>query len=212
MHIKLLTFTPEPEKVVANSARLCYSSEPACSIEVKNTEALIKKLLDSGHGSPFEHVSFTFGIDGISRVTANQLVRHRIASFSQKSQRYVSENEFSYIVPKTVTGRNLLLYMDFMKRTQDTYNKLVEAGVPKEDARYVLPNACSTSIVVTMNARALFNFFELRCCSRAQSEIQELANQMLKQVKQVAPIIFSKAGAPCERCPEGGMSCKGGDE
>lgn len=169
-------------------------------------------MAEIGHGSPFEHVTFTFGIEGVSRALTHQLVRHRIASYSQKSQRYVTENQFGYVIPDTIKNNNDMLeaYDKLMAQIQEFYDIAVENGVPKEDARYVLPNATETSIIVTMNARSLFNFFAHRCCTRAQWEIRLMAHKMLQLVKEVAPETFKKSGANCIKlgyCPEGKMSC-----
>lgn len=216
MQVELLNYTPNPDLTVAMAARQCYSPESSIDIvkDIINSDQskFIKKLFEMGHMSPFEHVSFTFGIDGISRACSHQLVRHRIASYSQKSQRYVSEGMFDYSIPPKVkkTAEADKCFQEAMAKCQEAYDKLVEYGVPKEDARYVLPNACSTSIVVTMNARSLFNFFAHRCCTRAQWEIREMATLMLQEVIKVAPDIFGNAGANCTMlgyCPEGKMSC-----
>lgn len=216
MNVQLLTWTPVPDKVVATAAKLCYSDSDINSLMDNLTEEKTAKFIDMlvsiGHESPIEHVSFTFGIEGISRACSLQLVRHRIASYSQRSQRYVSEAQFDFITPPLIESDPDLnaLYFEYMMRTQQFYEYLVDHGIPKEDARYILPNACSTSIVVTMNARSLFNFFKHRCCNRAQEEIRNLANEMLRLCKEVAPQIFKYAGPSCVmlgRCPEGKMSC-----
>lgn len=217
MEVKLISHTPEPEKVVAAAARLCYSPKSAVEItddfSDEQVGAFLDKLMEMGHDSPFEHASFTFAIDGVSRALSHQLVRHRIgASFSQKSQRYVKEKDFQYQTPPGIR-RNpeaLALFQQAMTSSGDYYDRLLEMGVPAEDARYVLPNAATTNLVVTMNARSLHHFFRLRCCVRAQAEIRELANLMLAEVKAVAPRLFSKAGASCDTygiCFEGKMSC-----
>ena len=216
-HVVLLSYTPEPEKVVAAAARLCYSQKSGDELmedfTADKVESFLKKLVDLGHESPFEHVSFTFAIDGVSRAFSHQLVRHRIGcSYSQKSQRYVKENGFSFIKPRTVEQNEEAnrLFEETISFLRDNYQKLLDAGIPAEDARYILPNAAETSLVVTMNARSLLHFFELRCCTRAQWEIRFVAQQMLKQVKEVAPLLFAEAGAPCVKkgyCPEGKMSC-----
>ena len=216
MNVQLLAHTPDPDKVVATAAKLCYSDSDINSLMENLTEEKTAKFIDMlvsiGHESPIEHVSFTFGIEGISRACSLQLVRHRIASYSQRSQRYVSETQFDYITPPLIESDPDLnaMYYEYMMRTQQFYDYLVDHGIPKEDARYILPNACSTSIVVTMNARSLFNFFKHRCCNRAQEEIRNLANEMLRLCKGVAPQIFKYAGPSCVmlgRCPEGKMSC-----
>lgn len=216
MEVKLLRYTPEPDKTVAMSARLCYSPIGAAELEEKITDEqaakLVKQLASMGHSSTFEHVTFTFAIEGVSRVLTHQLVRHRIASYSQQSQRYVKEHDFETIMPPTIAARPEMKakFEGLCKEIQDLYNEMTEAGIPAEDARYILPNAAETKIVVTMNARSLMHFFELRCCNRAQWEIRELANKMLAQVKEVAPILFANAGPTCEtirECHEGKMSC-----
>lgn len=212
---KLISHTPEPEKVVSIAAKLCYSKSDVDGLITgvltgNDTEKFIDKLKGMGHESPLEHVSFTFAIEGVSRTLTHQLVRHRIASYSQKSQRYVSENDFEYIVPPSIAnGAGVLLYDKLMKQIKQTYTLLVNMNIPKEDARYVLPNATETKIIVTMNARSLFNFFSLRCCTHAQWEIRQLANLMLTEVQKVAPILFKNAGASCKKgyCSEGERSC-----
>lgn len=212
---KLISHTPEPEKVVSIAAKLCYSKSDVDGLVTgvltgNDTEKFIDKLKGMGHESPLEHVSFTFAIEGVSRTLTHQLVRHRIASYSQKSQRYVSENDFEYIVPPSIAnGAGVLLYDKLMKQIKQTYTLLVNMNIPKEDARYVLPNATETKIIVTMNARSLFNFFSLRCCTHAQWEIRQLSNLMLAEVQKVAPILFKNAGASCKKgyCPEGERSC-----
>lgn len=213
----LLEHTPEPERLVAAAARLCYSPKGAAELLEDFTpdkvESFVRKLVSLGHESPMEHVSFTFGIEGISRACSHQLVRHRVgASYSQKSQRYVKEKQFDYVVPPKIAAEPELAakFADTMTALQGVYEELLAAGVPAEDARFVLPNAASTSLVLTMNVRSLWHFFELRCCQRAQWEIRALANEMLRQVREVAPLLFAKAGPTCDStgiCFEGSMSC-----
>ena len=216
MQVKLIRYTPEPDKTVAMSAHLCYSPIGAAEIEENLTDekvaSLVKMLGRMGHTSTFEHVSFTFAIEGVSRVLTHQLVRHRIASYSQQSQRYVKEHDFERIVPPSIARDPAVKarFDELCNAIQGFYNDMTEAGIPAEDARYILPNAPETKIVVTMNARSLLHFFELRCCSRAQWEIRELANRMLEEVRQVAPVLFAKAGPTCVTqrvCHEGKMSC-----
>lgn len=217
VEVKLIAYTPEPEKVIAGAARLCYSKKNAMEIMDNFAEGeeleFLKKLVDLGHDSPWEHASFTFAISGISRALSHQLVRHRIgSSYSQKSQRYVKEKQFEYVTPKTVKRNSEAeaIFDETMEELQKMYEKLLDLGIPAEDARYVLPNATETNFVVTMNARSLHHFFKLRCCVRAQWEIRDMANLMLKEVKEVAPVLFAKAGAPCDTddvCYEGKMSC-----
>jgi len=216
MKVTLLQHTPEPEQTVALAARLCYS--PAAIDELRerlsgaDISAFLDKIMSLGHHSVLEHASFTFGIDGISRATSHQLVRHRIASFSQQSQRYVSHTDrFEAVIPETITARPELLarFEEQLLALHQCYRDLVEAGVPAEDARYILPNATETKIIVTMNARELRHFFELRCCERAQWEIRAMAIEMLGIVKAVAPVIFKDSGPGCLTgpCPEGQLCC-----
>jgi len=212
MNVKLLSYTPEPDRVVALSARLCYSKIDISELAEKLTNEKVKELLDrlrrSGHLSPFEHASFTFGIEGISRVTSHQLVRHRIASYSQQSQRYVKMTKAEFVVPPSIMKNEnaLELLSSVNESARSAYNRLIELGIPEEDARYVLPQGVTTKIIVTMNARELLHFFNLRCCLRAQWEIRMMANLMLKEVREVAPIIFENAGPFCFSgpCPEEG--------
>jgi len=208
MKVELIEHTSNPEETVAKAARLCYSDKPTSDIEIKDVGKFVSKLAELGHYSPFEHASFTFAIDGISRACSHQLVRHRIGSYSQRSQRYVSEDSFDYIVPESLIGCKDK-YEKFMAYTADLYKWLVLNGVPKEDARYILPNATATNIIVTMNARSLMNFFRLRCCNRAQWEIRELADSMYMECMKVAPLLFANAGPACVtgKCTEGKMTC-----
>ena len=216
MRVKLLWHTPAPQRVVAMAARLCYSPAGAEELSETMSEAqiasLVKKIVSLGHASTLEHVSFTFAVEGVSRVLTHQLVRHRIASYSQQSQRYVAAHDFAYIVPPSVaeSSKALEKFTALMEKIRETYDELTALGVEKEDARYCLANAAETKIVITMNARALLHFFSLRCCNRAQWEIRALADEMLRQAKEVAPLLFEKAGASCVatgRCPEGAMTC-----
>ena len=217
MHVQLIEYTPNPEKVVAAAARLCYSplsaNEIMDGLNEQMVESFLQKLTDMGHSSPLEHASFTFAIEGVSRALSHQLVRHRIGvSFSQKSQRYVKEQQFEYIVPPSIVKKELLKekYEAQMAQIQSLYNEFLQAGLPAEDARYLLPNAAETKLVVTMNARSLHHFFRLRCCNRAQWEIRAMAKQMLVEVRKVAPTLFAKAGPSCETegiCYEGKMCC-----
>jgi thymidylate synthase (FAD) len=213
--VELLNWTPNPENTVAAAARLCYSeagiSQIMTRMQGNRAEELIKKLFDMGHLSPLEHVSFTFGIEGVSRALTHQLVRHRIASYMQKSQRYVYERGFEYVVPPSIARdpQAQSRYSQIMDDIRAGYEELASM-VDKEDARYVLPNACYTSIMMTMNCRSLHNFFEHRCCNRAQWEIRSLAWQMLRLAQVHAPTLFAKAGARCDMdgtCPEGPKSC-----
>ena len=216
MNVTLLYHTDNPERAVATAARLCYAPVGAAELMETMSEEQVHRVLSTiltgGHFSTLEHASYTFAIDGVSRALTHQLVRHRLASFNQQSQRYVRFDEApNVIVPKAVAGDPALkaVFDEAMDASYRAYRALVDAGVAAEDARYVLPNACETKIVVTMNIRELLHFFEVRCCRRAQWEIQDLANQMLALVKPTAPYIFMDAGAPCVRgaCPEGKMTC-----
>jgi len=214
--VVLLAYTEQPEEVVARAGRLCYFPSNISDLKktVNKTKAkeMIMKLSESGHLSAFEHASFTFGIEGISRACSHQLVRHRIASYSQQSQRYVTFGEnFNYIVPDSIKANKNILkkFQEAVLYAKRVYDELIELGIHKEDARYILPNASETKIIVTMNARELLHFFTLRLCLRAQWEIRNMAKLMLKEVKKVAPNIFCNAGPEClrTRCPEGKMSC-----
>ena len=223
LNVVLLRYTPEPEEVVAMAAKLCYSpsgvEELKEKIEAKDQAAFVEKLASVGHLSPIEHVSFSFGIEGISRACSHQLVRHRVASYSQQSQRYVKEEQFDYVIPPSIKQDPALMkeFEKCMAEAQENYTKVLkrleklgfkgESG--QQDARYLLPNAAETKIVVTMNARELLHFFRVRCCNRAQWEIREMAERMLALVKGVAPTIFARSGPGClyAACPEGKMTC-----
>ena len=231
MKVTLLNYTPHPEATIAAAAKLCYSNKSIHDLTLKASDddaaEFIDRLMSLGHESPIEHVTFTFGIEGISRACSLQLVRHRIASYSQKSQRYVDETQFEYVIPEAMEADPVteIIYKETMQIIQERYDALrdilitryVKDGMDKkdaekkanEDARMVLPNACCTSIIVTMNVRSLFNFFKHRCCNRAQWEIREMADEMYKLCYAVAPNIFKYAGPGCVtgRCTEGKMSC-----
>ncbi len=217
MKVQLLNYTRNPEETVAQAARLCYSNKNINELkeatEGESCHRIIKKIVALGHYSVLEHASFTFGIEGISRVTSHQLVRHRIASFSQQSQRYVKVGgEQEYIIPESVKKNKKELFLRFKELSQACftfYQEMLKEGILAEDARYILPQAIATSIIFTANARELIHLFRLRCCNRAQWEIRELAISMLKLVKEVAPGIFKEAGPPCliGPCPEREMTC-----
>ncbi|MEI6206985.1 MAG: FAD-dependent thymidylate synthase [Desulfuromonadales bacterium] len=215
-NVTLIEHTPNPELTVALAARLCYSpssiNELRNRLEASDIEVFLDKIMSLGHHSVLEHASFTFGIEGISRVTTHQLVRHRIASFSQQSQRYTSHKEdFTSIMPDTIAknhdARQIFAFMS--ETVHKAYAQLIEIGIPAEDARYILPNATETKIIMTMNARELLHFFTLRCCQRAQWEIRQMSVEILRLVKKVAPIIFREAGPGCVSgpCPEGKLCC-----
>lgn len=235
----LLQATPEPEKLIASAARLCYSSVGINELTEKMDEERAKKLLESlmdmGHESPIEHAYFTFGVEGVSRSLTHQLVRHRIASYSQQSQRYVNLENFEYIIPPEIerNERAKKLFIDTMEKDRKAYSELVDILIEEhskelikegmdediarkkvekqsiEDARYVFPNACETKIIFTMNTRTLIHFFRLRCCNRAQWEIRKLAIEMLRILRREYPILFNNAGPPCYKgpCTEGKFTC-----
>ena len=216
MDVRLLFHTPEPERAIAAAARLCYA--PVGAAELLETmgesavQRVLKTIISSGHTSALEHASFTFAIDGVSRALTHQLVRHRLASYNQQSQRYVSyAEEPEFIVPPSVANDPVALkrFKAANVAAFEGYRALIDAGTPPEDARYLLPNAMETKIVVTMNVRELLHFFELRCCKRAQWEIRDLSLAMLDLVEPTAPYIFLDAGASCRRgaCREGTMTC-----
>ena len=216
MEVTLIRHTPEPDKVIALAARLCYSNTGIAGLEKGLSDLdigrFIGKIVSLGHHSVLEHANFTFGIEGISRALSHQLVRHRLASYSQKSQRYVVEKEpFEYILPPEIGGREELAgeYRRLMGELHRAYSRLVEAGIPAEDARYVLPNAAETKIIVTMNARELRHFFNVRLCLRSQWEIRQMAGMMLGEARGAAPLVFTGAGPFCVEgpCPEGEMNC-----
>jgi thymidylate synthase (FAD) len=228
MKVKLLTHTPNPEMTIAAAAKLCYSAVGVDEICEKMTaescEKFINMLMSLGHESPVEHVSFTFAIEGVSRSLLAQLTRHRIASYSVQSQRYVGKENFEYIIPPEIDAipEAREIFIRAMENDRETYRLLDEllakkhtesllesgmdekkaasAGAKKahEDARYVLSNACDTKIVMTMNIRSLYNFFSLRCCERAQWEIRALAREMLKLCKEISPVLFAKAATLCK--------------
>lgn len=239
MKVKLIAHTPNPDAVIASAAKLCYSAvgidEIMEDLTPEKTEKFIHMLTSFGHESPVEHVSFTFAVEGVSRSLLAQLTRHRIASYSVQSQRYVSKENFEYIIPPEIDAipEARALFVRAMENDRETYRELnriltekhaadnratgmeekkaLSAASKKanEDSRYVLSNACDTKLVLTMNVRSLYNFFSLRCCSRAQWEIRALALEMLRLVKAVSPVLFENAGPACVRgaCSEGGMSC-----
>jgi thymidylate synthase (FAD) len=216
MQVTLVSHTPDPETTVALAARLCYSPVSIGDLRDRLSGSDIRKFLEKiltlGHLSVLEHASFTFGIEGVSRVTTHQLVRHRVASFSQQSQRYVSHKEiFQVVIPPSISADPVMeeKFSSQVRELHRLYGVMVESGIPAEDARYILPNATETKLVATMNARELLHFFRLRCCERAQWEIRAMAVEMLKLAKSVAPILFEGAGPGClsGACPEGEMSC-----
>ncbi len=225
-NVVLIEYTPNPDSVVAAAGRLCYSNADIDALRTRVSEkdqtkylTMLRKL---GHLSTFEHVSFTFGIEGVSRALLAQITRHRIASFSVQSQRYVGqsgEDGIDYILPPEIEKlgdeyvKRFADQMDMMDKWYREWLELLGEG-GKEDARFVLPNAAATRMVVTMNARELNHFFALRCCNRAQWEIRDVAWQMLKLAHEAAPALFDECGPEClrGRCPEGKMCCGRMDE
>ncbi|MBE0476185.1 MAG: FAD-dependent thymidylate synthase [Coriobacteriia bacterium] len=216
MDVRLLQHTPDPERTVAVAARLCYAPVGAAELMEGLTGEQVRKVLrvimTSGHLSALEHASHTFAIDGVSRALTHQLVRHRLASYNQQSQRYVSfAEEPCFIMPPAVEAdpEAAERFEQATRAAFRAYRELLEGGVAAEDARYLLPNATETKIVVTMNVRELLHFFELRCCKRSQWEIRALALRMLELAEPTAPYVFADAGAACRRgpCPEGKMTC-----
>lgn len=228
MNVKLLEMSQNAISLIYVACRQCYSEKFAGeifsddSISLQKQEEFVKKIVASGHQSPLEHVKFTFAIEGVSRALTHQLVRHRLASYSQQSMRYVKEKDFDYIIPPVI-ARNTEAKNEFeelMGTIQHSYTKLltflgqdnISGEAANQDARFVLPQAAETKIVVTMNCRELLHFFQARCCSRAQWEIRQLANKMLGICRQELPVVFSEAGAKCvtlEYCPEGEKFCCG---
>lgn len=240
INVKLISHTPDPEKVIATAAKLCYSN---CNINDimdgltdERAENFVEMLSNIGHESPIEHVSFTFAIEGVSRAFLAQITRHRIASYSVQSQRYVNKEMFEYVIPPEIENIKDAKekFINAMNEDQKTYNEitgilknkylfeLIEKGIDEkeaqrisekkaiEDARFILPNACETKMICTFNARSLYNLFKHRCCNRAQWEIRDVAIKMLEIVMEVCPSLFKYAGPECLRgkCPEGKMSCK----
>ena len=239
MKVEILSCTPDGEKLIAAAAKLCYSSSEISDLwdglTPEKTEKFLTMLGDLGHASPFEHVSITFGIEGVSRAVLAQITRHRIASFSVQSQRYVNKEQFTYIIPPAIEEceEAKAEFLKAMEEDRQHYIRLAEILTEKhvkrlvaegmdqkqaekaaskqafDDARVVLPNACDTKIIMTMNVRSLYNFFALRCCNRAQWEIRQLATEMLRLARNTYPLLFAHAGPPClkGRCPEGSMTC-----
>ena len=237
--VTLIAHTPDPERTIACAAKLCYSPSSIETVHNGLTDekvsSFVEMLSEIGHESPIEHASFTFGIEGVSRALLAQITRHRMASFSVQSQRYVAETSFEYVTPPEISANSEAekIFKEAMREDQRRYDELaailkkkhkaefLKAGKDEktadrmaekkaiEDARFVLPNACETKMILTMNCRSLLNFFRHRCCNRAQWEIQDVANQMLALVSAVAPEIFKNAGPACLKggCPEGKMSC-----
>ena len=222
LHVELIAHTPLPEQMCALGAKLCYAKADVEAlrerVSAQDQTVFLERIMQSGHLSVLEHASFTFAIEGVSRVLLAQLTRHRIASFSVQSQRYVSLAEsFSYIIPPAIKALGEGAQQRYEAQMQQMHawytqwqQELGAKGESSnEDARFVLPGACETRLILTMNTRELMHFFELRCCNRAQWEIRALAEEMLRLCKQAAPVLFANAGPGCVRsaCPEGSKSC-----
>ena len=216
LRVELLEHTPNPERSIALAARICYAPISAADLNQRMSKEeegrLLEIILSSGHWSAVEHTSFTFSIEGVSRVCTHQLVRHRLASYNQQSQRYVRfENGLPVITPPSIARDPELRakYEEHYQRSLELYKDFLEKGVLAEDARFLFPQGIETKLVMTMNARELMHFFTLRSCTRAQWEIRKLAIRMLKTCKELAPRLFAKAGPACFRqpCPEGKFYC-----
>ena len=239
MLVQLIAHTNDPEKTIAAAAKLCYSDAHIETLldglTPEKTTAFLQKLSDLGHASPIEHASFTFGIEGVSRTFLAQVTRHRIASFSVQSQRYVRLEDFRYVIPPEIAcipeakaqfirsmNDDAQKYLELVHTLEDAHTaRFMAQGLPEkaarakaskqanEDARFVLPNARETKMVMTMNCRSLQNFFNLRCCNRAQWEIRAVADEMLRLVLPLAPHVFAYAGPRCltGACPEAHMCC-----
>ena len=213
MNVQLIRHTLTPEELIALGARLCYSKTNLLGLQQKvaksDQEGFCRKVIGMGHESVLEHASFTFGVEGVSRVLLAQLTRHRLASFSVQSQRYCGAN-MELVIPDSMCIPELVDDIVAVRRAvEELYSKAVGFGVPEEDARYLTLQAGTTRLMVTMNVRELRHFFSLRCCRRAQWEIREMADEMLAICKQIAPALFEDAGPGCVRghCPEGEKSC-----
>lgn len=222
LKVILLRATPDPDELVALGARLCYARADLDALQQKvesgDQRGFVERVMQRGHLSVTEHASFTFAVEGVSRALLAQLTRHRIASFSVQSQRYVSMADgFDYVIPPAIEALGEDERQEFIRQMETMHTwychwqeKLGGAKESaNEDARFVLPNAAATRLVMTMNARELMHFFSLRCCNRAQWEIRDMAHRMLDLAKPTAPFVFMDAGAPCVRgaCPEGKMTC-----
>jgi thymidylate synthase (FAD) len=225
LHVRLLEMSEHPLSLLYAAYRQCYSSGWAGDMEAEDTRddrkaAFIREMMRFGHDSPLEHVKFTFAVEGVSRALTHQLVRHRVASYSQQSQRYVDMKHFAFVIPPSIAD-DVALRTEFehcMAEIQRSYQDLLARFGAKgvvgerahEDARFVLPQAVETKIVITMNCRELLHFFSQRCCQRAQWEIRALANKMLEICREELSAVFEHGGARCERlgyCPEGKFSC-----
>ena len=214
MKVNLVSFTKDPEITCAKCASVSWRRKSMKDVSLEEAREIIRRVLGYGHESVIEHACFTFFVEDISRSLTHQLVRHRIASYTQQSMRYVdlTKSEAYFIKPETIAKQEELsgLFDEVMTRCKTVYDTLRRKGVPPEDARFVLPIAMQAKIAVTMNARELRYFFMMRCCLRAQWEIRELANRMLKICKTTAPSLFENTGPSCVKfgyCPEAELAC-----
>ncbi len=189
MKVELLAITPDPELIIELAARTCYQSEDRMVPETMGQ--MLPKLIAMGHESPFEHAYASFRLTGVSRAMTHQLVRHRLMAVSQKSQRYVEESNFAWVVPPSVPGEQVEDFNHDMEAIRGMYSKWVAAGLRKEDARFVLPNACTTELIVSANFREWRHVFKVRCHRRAQWEIRAVCLVMLKELHQQAPNVFA---------------------
>jgi len=213
LKVRLLRHTADAERLCGTAAQTSIKSGAPSEIfdkmDAETAEKIIRKVASYGHTSVIEHASFTFSLEGVSRAMTHQLVRHRVASYTQQSQRYVTYNTLEeYVTPPSMTnnGEAKELFDETLNKISETYQKLLKMGIPKEDARFILPNAAKTNIMVTMNTRELRHFFNLRCCARAQWEMREVAVEMLKRARKAVPALFEDAGPTCTElgfCPEG---------
>lgn len=214
MKVSLVSFTKDPEITCARCASISWRRKGMQEVRLNEAQDIIRRVLGYGHESVIEHASFTFFAEGISRSLTHQLVRHRIASYTQQSMRYVdlTKSQAYFVRPKSISKNTQLagLFNDTMTKCKNTYDILRKKGIPPEDSRFVLPIATQTKIAITMNARELRHFYEMRCCLRAQWEIRQLANKMLKICKAIAPSLFENAGPSCVKlgyCPESELTC-----
>jgi thymidylate synthase (FAD) len=215
MYVKLIDYPLDPALLVACGGRICYSDKHASDIyKMSDDEAnkMVQHAIDSHHDSLFEHVNFTFLIEDVSRVLSHQLVRHRIMSPHQRSQRYVTLHKGEYVTPKSIeeNPEAKKIYDFAVDQAAAAYQTLIDMGIPKEDARYIYPNAAHTQLIITINGRSLQHMLGLRLCNRAQGEIREMAELMLKELRRVFPEFFNHVGPNCYmmgHCPEGKMSC-----
>lgn len=189
MKIELIAITPDPERVIEEAARTCYQSNTTATTDT--AQKFLPKLLKMGHESPFEHAYATFRITDCSRAMTHQLVRHRLMAVSQKSQRYVSEKSFTYVIPESVPPEHVEDFKRDMDTIRELYAKWKSRGLKNEDARFVLPNACTTEIVISANFREFRHIFHMRCSKHAQWEIRQACTTMLEELHKHAPSVFA---------------------